>query len=188
MRILAIARKDLAQALHSLVGVALMFATPLLITGLLYLALGSVFRPGTPDLAPVRVVVAGNEAGAAILAFLQGPALAEAVQSVGMSGAEEARAAVDAGEADVAVIVAGGEAEGPVTATLYHDAAATVAPAIVQSIVAGYLEEQTAAQVALAVAASQLGTESQAAATELTQRYHTWSAEAERRRRPCGRI
>ena len=87
MKVLDIAFKDLLRSLKTPFALIMMFGAPLLITGLLYFAFGSLGGDGDLELQAVRVQVAnldqpsaqtgGLAAGEMLIEFLQGEDLSD---------------------------------------------------------------------------------------------------------------
>ena len=194
MKVLDVALKDLLRSFRSPFALVMMFAAPLLITGLLYFAFGGVLDgDGGFNLArtQVRVVnqdesaaAAGFSAGTRLVEFLQDEAVAE-VLAVTVAGDEaRARAAVDAQEAGVAVIIPAGFSSAlstsgeRATVTLYQDPTLTIGPGIVKELVAHFLDGFSGARIAGTLTAEQLaarGVEVDAAVVEgATLQYATW--------------
>jgi ABC-type Na+ efflux pump permease subunit len=159
MRIWAIIRKDTRHQLRSGYGLVMMFAVPLLVTGLIYAAFNSILSPGsTPQMTQVRVQVANLDQGSngeQLVKALQSNSLQTLLQVTLAPDSSSARAAVANQEADVAVIVPADFSQNPtaVSLTLVHDPALTVAPRIVQSILEQALDAANGARIAAQTAA-----------------------------------
>ena len=153
MGALIIAWKDLRHTYRSPAGLAMMLVAPLLLAFLLGMAFGSgdsfsVARVKTVLVDQDRGAGAGVPAAGEMLSdVLTDPEMSDLLEVVKAETPEEARALVDAGEADVAVIIpadlsetlgaAGGGVEpaSPVAVQLYRDPALTVGPSIVEAVV-----------------------------------------------------
>lgn len=153
MRALIIAWKDLRRTYRSPAGLAMMLIAPLLLAFLLGMAFGS---GDTFSIARVKTVLVNQDrgagagrpaAGAMLSDVLTDPAMSDLLDVVQVDTPEKARALVDAGEADVAVIIPPdlsatleaasadvGQAS-PVEVQVYRDPALTVGPAIVEAVV-----------------------------------------------------
>ena len=116
MKIYDIAFKDLKRTVLSVFSLVMMFGAPLLITGLLYFALGGLTAGGAQVALPTTKVIvvnldqpgaqdAGFAAGEMLLQFLQDESLADVLAVVVADSEAEARAAVDGQKAGVAVII-----------------------------------------------------------------------------------
>lgn len=172
MKVLDVALKDLLRSFRSPFTLVMMFAAPLSITGLLYFAFGGlVGGDGGFNLARTQVQVVNQDeaaapaefaAGARLVEFLQDEAVAEVLAVTVVAGEAEARAAVDAQEAGVAVIIPAGfsnalAAPGERAAvTLYQDPTLTIGPGIVKDLVAHFLDGFSGAQIAGSLTAEQL--------------------------------
>lgn len=194
MKVLDIALKDLLRSFRSPFALVMMFAAPLLITGLLYFAFGGLLGGGGGfDLARTQVQVVnqdeaaaagGFSAGTRLVEFLQDEALAEVVAVTVVSDEAQARAAVDAQEAGVAVIIPSGFSQAlmapgeKAAVTLYQDPTLTIGPGIVKDLVAHFLDGFSGAQIAGSVTTRQLsagGVQVDGAALEgATVQYADW--------------
>ncbi len=194
MKILDIALKDLLRSFRNPFALVMTFAAPLLITGLLYFAFGGLLGgDGGFELArtPVQVVnqdeaasPAEFSAGARLVEFLQDEAVAEVLAVTVAADEVSARAAVDAQEAGVAVIIPAGFSDAlttpgeRATVTLYQDPTLSIGPGIVDDLVAHFLDGFSGAQIAGSLTAQQLtaqGAQVDAAALEgATVQYATW--------------
>jgi ABC-2 type transport system permease protein len=148
-RALSIAWKDTRRVYRDVAGLAMMFIAPLLLAS----ALGAAFSSGDNfSIAAVKTVVVDQDAaagagsaaaGSAVMAALTSTELAKLLSVTQAGTPEAARAAVDDGKADVAVII-----PADLTATLmssdpsataqieiYKDPALSVGPSIVASVV-----------------------------------------------------
>lgn len=160
MRVFSIAWKDFRHTYRDIAGLALMIVAPLLLAT----ALGAAFGAGGNfAIAPVRTVLANEDAGEA------GSHVANALASSGLADllivdnaetAQAARNAVDNGEADVAVIVPSGltqaimaQGGAPADVAIYSDPALTVGPAIVSAVVRSVVQALDGARAAAAASA-----------------------------------
>jgi ABC-2 type transport system permease protein len=168
VRALSIAWKDLRHTYRSPAGVAMMLVAPLLLA----FVLGAAFGSGSSySLPAVKTAVADLDqgaatgtlaAGATLTAILTGPGLSDLLAVTQTKTAEEARALVDGGQADVAVIIPAG-----LTAALlgtgvdstagavqiYKDPTLNVAPAIVTAVVRSAAQSLNGARAAAAASA-----------------------------------
>jgi ABC-type Na+ efflux pump permease subunit len=153
VRALSIALKDVRHTYRSVAGLAMMLLAPLMLAG----AIGAAFGSGDNfSLGQTRTVVVnqdgeipegstgadGPAAGAAIAGALKSPAMADLLAVTQAATPEQARAAVDAGEAQVAVIIPAGLSEAlaepspsALRVEIYSDPTLSVGPAIVSSVV-----------------------------------------------------
>lgn len=171
MKALDIAFKDTLRAFRSGFLLVMMFVAPLLITGLIYFAFGSLTASGGFDLPVTRVAVANLDqpdpastfaVGQMLADHLQDESLADLLQVTIAPGAASARAAVDRQEADVALIVPPDftvAVLGPdlrAALTLYYDPALTIKPAILRTLLGGFIDGFSGAKIAVGVTALQL--------------------------------
>lgn len=194
-RALSIAWKDVRHVYRSVAGLAMMLVAPLLLAG----AIGAAFGSGDGfSISAVKTVVVDLDggagaglpaAGAALTAALTDPALADLLTVTVVGTPEAARVIVDAGDADVAVIIppglsaafmgaaaapggAGGPAAPPAV-EIYKDPALTVGPGIVTAVVEQVLATLDGARAAAGSAAqvaAAAGVTDQATLTELAAR------------------
>ncbi len=193
MPILDIAFKDLVRSFRSSFLLGMMFVVPLLITGLIYFAFsGLLGSQGAATLPTTRVLVVnldepgatqGIDAGKQLVAFLQTEGLAFLQVALASSEAE-ARAAVDRGDAAMAIIIpknltaAVAQPDMRTSVVLYHDPTLTVAPGVVKTLVSDFLDGFSGAKIAVDVTAHQLSGHGQTLddgrAQAVAQRYATW--------------
>jgi ABC-2 type transport system permease protein len=165
VRAFSIAWKDLRRAFRSPAGLVMMLVLPLLLAFLLSSAFGS---GDNFSIAKVKTVVVDLDEGAGADAPAAGAMLTEVLTSSDLKDllsitkvdtAEAARAVVDAGTADVAVIIPAGlskalAATGSSTSTsalqvqVYRDPAHTVGPSIVQAVVDSVVQSLNGARAA----------------------------------------
>lgn len=192
MRALTIAWKDTRHVYRSIAGVAMMLAAPLLLT----FALGAAFGSGdTFSIAAVKVVVVNQDsatgtsaptAGAALVAALTSPEMAKLCIVRQIQTAEAALAAVNSGDAAVAVIIPSGlssslmdDAAGTDGAStvskvqIYRDPTLNIGPSIITSTVNSVLQSLNGAQAAASAAvelAASAGVRSNAELTDLASK------------------
>ncbi len=175
MRIWAIIRKDTWHQLRSGYGLVMMFAVPLLVTGLIYAAFNSILSPGsTPQMTQVRVQVGNLDRGAngeQLVKALQSDSLQTLLQVTLAPDNSSARAAVANKQADVAVIIPADFSQNlaAATLTLVHDPALTVAPRIVHSILEQALDTANGARIAAQTVAASFAARGIAVDTNTTQ-------------------
>lgn len=171
MKILEIALKDLKRTFQSVFSLVMMFGAPLLITGLLYFAFGSIVSgEDSFDLPVTKVVVAnldapsgGFNAGELLVEFLQGEDLAEILEIHLALDELSARKAVDEGKAGAAIIIppdftyAGTSQNRTAEVIIYQDPTLTIGPGIVKDLVDHFMDGFSGARIAVQVAANQLG-------------------------------
>jgi ABC-2 type transport system permease protein len=169
---LGIALKDLQRVFKTPFALVMMFGAPLLITGLLYFAFGSMSGGGDLDLQPVRVQIVnvdqpgvqngGLAAGQMLVDFLQSDEVGDLLQVTLAADEAAARAAVEGQRADVAVIIPadftsaalapGGEA----TVVQYEDPTLTIGPGIVEDLVDQFIDGFVGTKITADVVSRQL--------------------------------
>lgn len=198
MKVLDIALKDLQRYLTSPFALIMMFGAPLLITGLLYFAFGSLAGGGDLDLQAVRVQVANLDqpgaeggdmaAGQMLVQFLQSEELGHLLE-VKVAGSEaDARAAVEGQRADVALIIPPDftaailAPEREAAVIQYEDPTLTIGPGIVEDLVRQFIDGFAGAKITAKVVSRQfqaLGdaaepAAAQEAAAAAARAYATW--------------
>ncbi len=181
MRALSIAWKDVRHVYRNVAGLAMMLVAPLLLA----FALGAAFGAGDNfSIAPVRTVVVDQDegagagapaAGALITDTLSGPDIADLLTVTRADTPEAARAEVDSGKADVAVLIPSGLSAtlmggGAAQVEVYRDPSLNVGPAIVTSVVRSVvqsLDGARAAALASVELATSLGVTDQAELSDL---------------------
>ncbi|MGD8626095.1 MAG: ABC transporter permease [Anaerolineae bacterium] len=189
MKILDIAFKDLLRSLKTPFALIMMFGAPLLITGLLYFAFGSLAGGGDLDLQTVRVQVANLDrpatqggdfaAGQMLVGFLQSEDLGDLLAVTLAEDEAAARAAVEDQQADVALIIppdftaAALAPDKEATVVQYEDPTLTIGPGIVEDLVSQFIDGFAGAKITAGVVSQQVpagGTVAQEAARE----YAAW--------------
>jgi ABC-2 type transport system permease protein len=172
MKVLDVAFKDLYRSFRNPFALVMMFAAPLLITGLLYFAFGGLVGGDRGfDLSRTRVHVvnldrpgsaAGFAAGEMLVDFLQDEGLNEMLALTVVEDEASARTAVDRQDADVAVIippdftkaVMGSGEETAVS--LYQDPTLAIGPSIVKDLVNHFLDGFSGTKIATSVVNGQM--------------------------------
>jgi len=195
MKVLDIALKDMLRSFRSAFALVMMFAVPLLITGIMHFAFGGLGSDdGGFDLPVTRVQVAnldqpdpysGFSAGRMLVEFLQSEQLADLLQATEVADEASARAAVDNQEAGVAVIIppdltaAVIASEGSATITLYQDPTLTLGPGVVKGLLSQFVDGFAGSKIAVGVVAEQLaerGLEVDAnLIQDVTMQYAAWA-------------
>ena len=171
MKILDIALKDMLRSFRSAFLLVMMFIVPLAVTGLLYFAFGGMVKSeGNLALPVTRVQVAnldqpdphgGLAAGQVMVDYMQGKDLARLVQVTVTSDEASARAAVERGESDIAVIIPANfsaaveRPEVKSAVTLYHDPVKTIGPRVVKILVGDFVDGFAGGKIAVEVATHQ---------------------------------
>ncbi len=169
MKILDIAIKDFLRAYRSLFALVFMFGVPLLMAGMFYFMFGNMNSEGGFNLPSTKVVVANLDEGDPQTGQI-GQMLVETLQSEDLSGlmevsaassAAEARQAVDAGQAGVAVIIPAGfsasfaDADAAAEIQVYQDPTLTIGPAIVRSVLGQITDSLAGVKIAVSLALRQ---------------------------------
>jgi len=193
LKVLDIAFKDLLRSFRSAFALVMMFVAPLLITGLIYFAFGGMTgADGGFGLPLTRVQIANldqpNESGFSLgqmlVEFLQDEELSDLLQVTEAPDETSARAAVDAQQAAVAVIIppdltaATTKAQGSATIALYPDPTLTLGPAIVQTMLEQTMDGFAGLKIAVTVVTEQLDRRGIALEEEMAStialQYATW--------------
>lgn len=194
MKTLDIAFKDMRRLLANPFALIMMFGAPLLITGLLFLAFGSMAGGGDLDLQAVRVQVAnldqpsaqGGEiaAGQMLVDYLQSDDLADLLEVTIAADETAARRAVERQEADVALIIpadftaAALAPDREASVVQYEDPTLTIGPGIVEDLVSQFIDGFAGAKITAGVVTQQLAARDVAAgaavAQEATMEYAAW--------------
>lgn len=194
MKIIDIAVKDLIRSFRSAFLLVMMFVAPLLITGLIYLAFGGLISStGRVTLPKATVLIAdldqpnpalGLNAGELLSQNLAGPALSQLLDARMADGEVAARQAVDAGRADVAVIIpadftqAVAEPGKQAAVILYHHPDSAIAARVVKVMVSDFVDGFGGAKIAVQVVTHQLQAQSlrlaEGAAEGVAQAYVAW--------------
>jgi len=164
--------KDLTRYTRSLFIWAMMIGAPLLIAGLIYLAFGGLGGDGGFSVPSTRLHVVnldqpsaesgGFAAGTLLLEFLRSDELSELLEVTVGRDEFNARAAVEAQSADVAVILPEDLTDrvlgssGQATITMVQDPTLTIGPGIVKSLLSGFLDGFSGSKIAPQVVAQQL--------------------------------
>jgi ABC-2 type transport system permease protein len=167
VRAISIAWKDLRRTYRSWAGLAMMLAAPLLLA----FVLGQAFGSGdTFSIAAVKTVVVDQDegagagmsaAGATLVSVLSSERMADLLEVTIAPTPEAARAAVEAGDAHVAVIIPPGLTaalastgpSSPALVELYRDPGLTVGPSVVSAVVNTVVQSLNGGSAAGATAA-----------------------------------
>ena len=172
MKVWMIAYKDIKHTFSNVFSLVMSFGAPLLITGLLFFAFGSMGADeGGVNLSPADVLLAnldagietsgGFQAGEMLVSFLQGEGLDEVMDFKTVDSEEEARAGVDSGAADLAVMIpenftsASLRLDERAAVILYQDPALTIMPGILESLLEHFMDGFSGAKIAAGVTAGQ---------------------------------
>ncbi len=199
MKIIDIALKDITRSFRSVFAVLFMFVIPLVVTGMFYVMFGGMANNDTGfSLPQTKVMIANLDAGGTgfetamsqfpadanihsmgdmVVYVLQDESFSDLMQVTLVDSAEAARAAVDAQEAGVAIIIPAdfsaqfSDLEGQAALEMYQDPALTLGPAIVKSILNQFMDGLSGAKIAVNVAAAQTGSSDPAFVGQVVQAY-----------------
>jgi ABC-2 type transport system permease protein len=185
MKTLDIALKDLRRYLTTPFALIMMFAAPLLITGLLYFAFGSLAGGGDFDLQTVRVQVANLDrpgamggdlaVGQMLVEFLQREELSALLEVTIARSEADARAAVEAQRADVALIIPPNFTAAALTpdreaaVIQYQDPTLSIGPGIVEDLVRQFIDGFAGAKITATVVSQQFQAHGDAAESAVAQ-------------------
>ena len=189
MKLFDIAFKEMRQAFRSLTGIMFMFVVPILITGLFYFLFGGVGEDDNFSLPQTSVVLVNLDEGTLpdgqnfsrempsnqnldfaqatsmgelLQQILQGEAFADLLVVSTEDDVAAARTAVDAQEANVAVIIPTNFTnalmlpEETAVIELYQDPTLTIGPAVVESLISQFADSFAATKIGTGVAMAQL--------------------------------
>jgi ABC-2 type transport system permease protein len=193
MKVIDLALKDLLRSTRNLFLIGMAVAAPLLISALIWFSFGAM-GGDEPALAPVRVgMVNGDELpagapledslGSLIGAMLRDPSVSDWLLVSDYASEEAARAALNAQELGVAVIVPAGftgaylGGERPAPIAIMQDPTLSVGPAVVREMVTGLLDGVAGGGVAYATLSGHVPSN---ALPGLLDRYGTWYADYQR--------
>jgi len=187
MKWLMIATKDVKHAFSSVFSLVMSLGAPLLITGLLFFAFGSMDEgQGGVNFTPVDVLVVNLDTGAEHLegfragemldSFLMGEDLEEVMKFTAGVSEQDARRGVESGEADLAVIIPENFTSAALTpgesasVVIYQDPALTVMPGILESLLQHFMDGFSGAKIAAGVTEQQFDARGFSADQELLRR------------------
>ncbi|RPI87688.1 MAG: ABC transporter permease [Chloroflexi bacterium] len=192
MKIFDIALKDVKHTFLSPFSLVMMFGAPLLITGLLYFAFGSLIAGGDSFNMPLTKVEVANldspsggfAAGGMLVEFLQDESLADVIEINIAPDEASARKAVNEQRADAAVIIPPGFTSASISpdqsaeVMIYQDPTLTIGPGIVKDLVSHFMDGFSGAKIAGQVASDQLIAYGKQTDPDLVhdsaQQYATW--------------
>lgn len=188
MKVLDIALNDLTRSFRSLFAIGMMFAAPVMITGLIYLAFGGL-STGKVDLPVTTVAVANLDqpptdspisAGAEIVGMFSDTSVSSWLKMTPAKDEFAARAAVDRREADVAVILppdlTRAFLDGKTTSkiVLVQDPTQNIGPAVVRDMIQSMLDRNAGARVALQTITDQNASLDPARIPNIISRFSSW--------------
>ena len=162
MKIFDIAIKDLTRSFRSLFAIGMMFAAPLLVTGLIYLAFGGA-SSGQVDLPETRVVVVDRDVppdgtpdmGQALIEMFNDESVSNWIKVATVADEASARQLVAQQEASLAVILPEGfsqalmTGEGNPKILLVQDPTLTIGPMVVKNMIDSLVDGAAGARIAL---------------------------------------
>jgi ABC-type Na+ efflux pump permease subunit len=168
-RVFAISVKEIRRFFIHPFNSIMMFAAPLLVTFLLYMAFGGLSAGGGPETKRISVIVVNNDtaaedldAGGLLLDFLTGEGVSDLLAVETGASVEAAEQALRDRQADLSLIIPeelsqtlrSGDLDAELL--LLHDPTLTVGPQLVSSLVRGFLQDMTGASIAAQVLVGQL--------------------------------
>ena len=197
MKLLDITLKDLQRSFRSAFALFFMLVVPILTTAIFYFAFGGSGGDGNGfDLPTIELHVANDDeaqaqfggfsAGQVLVDLLSSEELGDLLHVTVSASSAEAKAAVDAEVADVALIIPAGFTVaifGPSAQTsvaLYQDPTLTIGPGIVKGVVSQFIDGLAGAKLASRVAGEELvkhGIEPDASTLQaIATRYGNWAS------------
>lgn len=203
-KILDIALKDMSQSMRSWIGLIFMFGVPLMVAGIFALMFGGPADNEGFSVPVTRVIIAnldegdpqfsaisatfegqqGSTLGEIVATTLSSPELAFLVDARSAESALAARAAVDAQEAGVAVIIPPDfstqfmQAGNATSVELYSDPTLTIGPGIVQSLIKQVMDSLSGGKIAANLAMEASGGNDPALIGAVMQQYTAAQAAA----------
>ncbi len=190
MKIFDLAFKDMQRNLRNVFTVVMMFAAPLLITGIIYLAFGGAGTGTTIQTTRLAVAnldqpaIGGFDMGGELIGIFKSDNLKELIAYSEVADAEAARKAIEERSADVALVIPAGFTETvmggdrAVNFQLYFDPTKTIQPKVVQTIVEGFINAVNGGRIALNVGQAMFGefhqTMTEADVQEIVTGYTAW--------------
>lgn len=172
MKIIQIAIKDLKHTFQNVFSLVMMLGAPLLVTGLLFFAFGSLDGEGGFQLPATEVLVVNQDRGSGqksgfdaselLMNFLADEEIGSVLEFNQGQEAGQARESVEQGEVGVALIIpdnftAAALQPGEQTAvTLYQDPTLNIAPGILEDLLIHFMDGFSGAKIAASVAKQQL--------------------------------
>ncbi len=191
MKIFDLVAKDMRRNLRNIFTVVMIFAAPLLITGIIYLAFGGA--GGTTTIQPTRLVVVNLDQpmgeqnlrlGDELAGIFQSNSLSDLIVYSDAPDEAAARKTIEDREADVVLVIPADfsaaimGSEKAANFTLLHDPAKTLQPKVVQAIVEAFINAANGSRIALDVAQAQFEENglilTEADIQEITAGYTTW--------------
>jgi len=198
MKAFDIALKDMLQSFRSTFALVFMFGIPLLMTGMFYLMFGNVASGGEFSLPKTQVIIANLDEGGPefqvstddipgaerartmgelIVCVLQSEEMADLLAASLAPSAEAARAAVDAQDAQVAIIIPVdfshqfADPDAQAIIEFYQDPTLTIGPDIIRSILNRFMDGMGGVEIAMDVFLDEAAPEEYGLAGEVVQQY-----------------
>lgn len=196
MKILDIALNDMVRNFRSVMAVGMMFAVPLVITGLIFFAFGGT-GGGAADLPVTRVVVVNHDTppagspdfGNRLVEMLADPSVSKWLQSSPAADEATAIAMVNRQAAGVALIVPAGfsqailTGEGQPEVRLVQDPTLTIGPMVVRNMLGSLIDGAAGARIALQAdrqRRTELGLPADGGVSQIGPAYQEWFTEFQR--------
>jgi len=198
MKALDIALKDMLRSFRSFFAIIFMFVVPLLVTGMFYFMFGNVAENGDFSLPRTKVIIANMDEGGPkfqvnpknipggkkadtmgelIVSIMESDEMAELIELSFAPSPEAARAAVDAQEAQVALIIPENfskefmDVYGDSVIEFYQDPTLTIGPDIIRAIMNRFMDGMSGVKIAIQVFLEDAGPESQMLTGQVVQGY-----------------
>ncbi len=191
MKIFDIAFKDLIHNFRNTFAIGMMFVTPLLISGLIYVAFSGQ-SGGNIDISATKIAVvnldkpiSGQPAvGQMMVTMLEDPSVSKWLQTLEVPDETSARAAVTNQEVGAAVIIPTGlsqtalTSQGSAEIVILQDPTLTIGPSVVKEMIGSFLDGITGARISVEVVknnlAAQGNTLDQQGMMSLATTYQDW--------------
>ena len=198
MKALDIAFKDMLRSFRSLFAVMFMFVIPLLVTGMFYFMFGNIAENGDFSLPRTRVIIANMDAGGPkfqvnpknipggkkadtmgelVVSIMESDEMADLVEVSLAPSPEAARAAVDAQEAQVAIVIPENfskefaDVYGEAIIEFYQDPTLTIGPDIIRAIMDRFMDGMSGVKIAVRIFLEDADPEAQMLTAQLVQEY-----------------
>jgi ABC-2 type transport system permease protein len=179
MKVIDIVAKDMKRFFRSGMGLVFMFGVPLLVTGMFYFMFGNIAQQDDFSLPSTKVVIANMDRGGPkfevstrnipgslsadtmgelVVGLLSSEEMADLLEVSEAASPEQARAAVDSQQAQVAIIIPEdfsqqfADVYGTASIQFYQDPTLTIGPSIVKSILSQFMDGMAGVKIAVNVA------------------------------------
>jgi ABC-type Na+ efflux pump permease subunit len=174
MKALDIALKDMLRSFRSLFAIIFMFVVPLLVTGMFYFMFGNMAENGDFNLPRTKVIIANMDEGGPkfqvnpknipggkradsmgelVVSIMESDEMAELIELSFAPNPESARAAVDAQDAQVALIIPENfskefaDVYGEAAIEFYQDPTLTIGPEIIRVIMNRFMDGMSGVKI-----------------------------------------